>query len=249
VATALFALQPADLDPSSDRALIVSAEGAPQAPATRARIVRNALRGGAILIALLFIGLLAYGVINRAPKTGIDDSLAESRPVTAPGFELAVLHRGNLGPVLARRLRGALADGRVSLSDLRGTPVVLNFWASWCIPCREEAPLLQRTWRTQAGPAGVLFLGLDMQDLTGDARDFIRQFGIDYLNIRDPSNPVARRYQVTGVPETFFITAQGQIVGHVVGVTSAEQLRAGIAAARSGRTVGAQRGGDQKPVR
>jgi cytochrome c biogenesis protein CcmG, thiol:disulfide interchange protein DsbE len=226
----------------------MSADQASRAPAARSA-VRTALRGGAILIALLFIGLLAYGVINKAPKTGIDDSLAQSRPVAAPAFELAVLQRGDLGPILAPRLRSALADGRVSLDELRGTPLVLNFWASWCIPCRDEAPLLQRTWRSQARPAGVLFLGLDMQDFTGDARDFLREFGIDYLNIRDPTNPVARRYQVTGVPETFFITARGQIVGHVVGVTSSEQLRAGIAAARAGRTVGAERGGDQKPVR
>jgi cytochrome c biogenesis protein CcmG, thiol:disulfide interchange protein DsbE len=249
VATALFALYPVDLDPSSDGALIVSAEEATPAPTARTGVVRKALRGAAVLVPLLFIGLLAYGVINKSPKTGIDDSLARSQPVAAPGFELAVLQRGDLGPILAPRLRGALADGRVSLNELRGTPVVLNFWASWCIPCREEAPLLQRTWRNQARPAGALFLGLDMQDLTGDARDFLREFGIDYLNIRDPSNPVARRYGVTGVPETFFITARGQIVGHVVGVTSPTQLRAGIAAARSGRTAGAQRGGEQKPVR
>jgi cytochrome c biogenesis protein CcmG, thiol:disulfide interchange protein DsbE len=227
----------------------VNAKQAPPAPAARTATLRNAARGVVVVVALLFIGLLVYGVVTRAPKTGIDDDLAQSHAVTAPGFELAVLQRGELGPVLAPRLRGALADGRVSLGELRGTPVVLNFWASWCIPCRDEAPLLQRTWRRQARPAGVLFLGLDMQDLTGDARDFMHQFGIDYLNIRDPSNPVARRYEVTGVPETFFITARGQIVGHVVGVTSPEQLRAGIAAARSGRIAGAQRGGDQKSVR
>jgi cytochrome c biogenesis protein CcmG/thiol:disulfide interchange protein DsbE len=204
---------------------------------------RSAVRGLARVL-----GLLVYGVLSKAPDTSIDDSLARAQPVPAPGFELAVLQRGRLGPVLEPRLRPALADGRVALDELRGTPVVLNFWASWCIPCREEAPLLQRTWR-EARPRGVLFLGLDMQDVTDDARDFLREFGIDYLNIRDPSNPVARSYNVTGVPETFFISRTGQIVGHVVGVVSPAQLRAGVEAAMAGRTVGAQQGGEQRPVR
>jgi cytochrome c biogenesis protein CcmG/thiol:disulfide interchange protein DsbE len=109
--------------------------------------------------------------------------------------------------------------------------------------------LLERTWRQQARPRGVLFVGLDMQDITSDARDFMHEFRIDYLNIRDPSNDVARRYGVTGVPETFFISSAGAIVGHVIGVTSPTQLREGIAAAVDGRPHAARQGGAQGATR
>jgi len=209
----------------------------------RARWLRWLGRAVAGAVAAAFVGLLLYGVITKAPNTTIDDTLAHAQAPAAPPFTLAVLQHGNLGGPLTRRLAPALADGNLSLSELRGTPVVLNFWASWCVPCREEAPLLQRTWRQQARPRQVLFLGLDMQDVTEDARAFLHDFHIDYLNIRDPSNPVAHRYGVTGVPETFFITAQGKVVGHVVGESNAGQLRQGIAAAQSGRLAGRRKGG------
>lgn len=194
------------------------------------------------------VGLLLYGVIARSPNTTIDDSLSRGRAPLAPDFTLAVLQRGTLGPALTRSLRPALADGKLSLRELRGQRVVLNFWASWCPPCRQEAPLLERTWRA-ARRQGVLFVGLDMQDITQDARDFMREFRIDYLNIRDPSNPIALRYGVTGLPETYFITPSGRVVSHVIGVSTANDLRAGIAATATGRPVGARRAGAQRPTR
>lgn len=199
-------------------------------------------------VALALIALLLWGTLTAAPGTTIDDSLAQSRPVPAPSFRLEVLERGRLGDRLSARVSPALADGRLSAEELRGTPYVLNFWASWCIPCREEAPLLQRTWE-DARRRGVLFVGLDMQDVRQDARDFLRDFDIDYLNIRDPGDTVARRYEVTGIPETFFISARGEIVGHVIGVVTAEQMRTGIAAAVAGRPQEARQGGDQRPTR
>jgi cytochrome c biogenesis protein CcmG/thiol:disulfide interchange protein DsbE len=196
----------------------------------------------------MFIALLVYGLSTKSPRTDIDEALARAEAVPAPAFELPVLERGSLGSVLARRLRPALADGRVALDELRGTPVVLNFWASWCVPCRAEAPTLERGWR-RARPQGVLFLGLNMQDLTGDARAFIREFDNTYLNVRDQSNSVARDWGVTGIPETFFITAKGRIVGHVIGVVSPERLRDGVAASRSGRPLGSLEGGDRRPTK
>jgi cytochrome c biogenesis protein CcmG/thiol:disulfide interchange protein DsbE len=142
-----------------------------------------------------------------------------------------------------------LEDGAVASEELRGRPYVLNFWASWCVPCREEAPFLQETWRRARERGDVLLVGLNMQDLTEDARDFLRDFDIDYLNIRDPANEVARRFGVTGVPETFFISAEGDVVGHVIGVVSAEQLRAGMRAALGGRPTPTREGGGRRPTR
>jgi cytochrome c biogenesis protein CcmG/thiol:disulfide interchange protein DsbE len=88
-----------------------------------------------------------------------------------------------------------------------------------------------------------------MQDLTGDARRFLRTFGVDYLDIRDPGDSVARRYGVTGVPETFFIAPSGRIVAHVIGVSDAAALQAGVAATATDRPLGARRAGPQRATR
>ena len=202
----------------------------------------------ALSVAVAFVLLLAYGLASKAPDDTIDETLADGRPAAAPGFELALLQEGNLPDRLRRKLEAALSDGQVAMSELGGTPVVLNFWASWCIPCREEAPLLARSWR-RYGPRGVAFVGLNMQDLTDDARAFMTDFDNDYLNVRDPTDSVAREWGVVGIPETFFVTADGEVVGHVIGVVDERQMRDGVAAARSGRVAGARSGGDQRPTR
>jgi len=200
------------------------------------------------LVGVGFVALLAYGLIARSTNTTIDDGLAQGKATTAPGFSLALLQPGDPGAVLGPKLKAAVSDGRVSLPELRGTAVVLNFWASWCDPCRTEAPRLERGWRA-ARARGVAYLGLNMQDLTDDSRAFLREFHIDYLNVRDPGNSIARRYGVTGLPETFFIGTQGQVVGHVIGVVSEQQLSAGVAAARAGRPESVGHGGARRPTR
>jgi cytochrome c biogenesis protein CcmG, thiol:disulfide interchange protein DsbE len=198
--------------------------------------------------ALALIVLLVYGLTAQSPDTRIDESLSRNQPVPAPSFHLAVLRRGTLGGRLDDRLAPALSDGWISPAELRGTPYVLNIWASWCVPCREEAPELVRAWR-QARPRGVLFVGLDMQDAPEDARQFMEHFGIDYLNIRDRTNDTSRRYGATGIPETYFISARGEIVNHVIGVATPAQLRSGITAAIDGRPEAARQGGAQRPPR
>ncbi|HEY8866184.1 MAG TPA: TlpA disulfide reductase family protein [Solirubrobacteraceae bacterium] len=216
----------------------------PKVPVERSPL-RYAGRAVAALLAAGFIALLAYGLLTKATNTTIDDSLAKSKPVAAPSIDLPVLQRGSAASQIGAR---AFADGKISLRELRGAPVVLNFWASWCTPCREEAPRLERAWRSQS-TRGALFVGLNMQDITDDARAFMRQYHTSYLNIRDRANDVAHRYGVTGLPETFFIDARGRVVGHVIGVVSGTQLRAGITSAETGRPAGARNGGDRRKTR
>lgn len=194
------------------------------------------------------IALLLYGVLARAPDTTIDDALARSEVIRAPGFSLPVLQRGTPGAVLAKDVSRVTADGRLTLKELHGTPVVLNYWASWCIPCQVEAPVLERGWR-RARRQGVLFIGLNMQDITEDARDFLKEFDTTSLTIRDQGKDTAREWGVTGLPETFFIDARGTIVGHVIGAITPAQLQSGAGAARRGALLGAQDGGDRRPTR
>jgi cytochrome c biogenesis protein CcmG, thiol:disulfide interchange protein DsbE len=195
-----------------------------------------------------FIALLAYGLASKGTDDRIDQALASGKAAAAPSFSLDVLEPGTLPPRLRRTVGPALADGKLSLSELRGVPVVLNMWASWCSPCKEEAGRLEDGWRT-IGARGVLFLGLDIQDLSGDAHSFIDKYGATYPSVREPERNVANDYGATGIPETYFIDADGQVVAHVIGVVSDRQLADGAVAAAAGRVVGRSTGGDSFKIR
>lgn len=213
---------------------------------THTRAGRVARMFGVLALAA-FCALLVYGLVARSPDRTIDDALARQEAALAPGFALQVLLSGTPGS-LAPAWQKAAADGIVDLEELRGTPIVLNFWASWCPPCRDEAPALQRGWR-EARQKGVLFVGLDTQDAREDASDFIKQFGQDFPHVRDGTRDSARAWGTTGLPETFFISRSGEGVSHAIGAVDDEVLSAGVAAALSGRLAGATRGGSQRPLR
>jgi cytochrome c biogenesis protein CcmG, thiol:disulfide interchange protein DsbE len=192
-----------------------------------------------------FLGLLGYGLAKKSPDDTIDSRLAEGKTAAAPGFSLELLTGGTPPSVT---VTSAARDGKVGIDELRGTPVVLNFWASWCLPCEAEAPVLERGWR-RSRDDGVLFLGLDIQDLRGDARDFASRFGITYPTVREPGKKTLKRYGATAVPETFFISRDGRVVAHVIGAVSRQQLDSGVAAARTDTAVGNTKGGAQRPAR
>ena len=113
----------------------------------------------------------------------------------------------------------------VSLESLRGKVVVLNFWASWCVPaCYEEAPTLERTWRDYKDK-GVTVVGVDIQDKEEAAREFLARFEHSFPNAPDPRGRVAVDYGVYGVPETFFIDRKGRVRFKVVGSLTDETAR------------------------
>ena len=206
--------------------------------ATRIATIAVATAAALALVALLAAGLL------RTDGSGIDAALAQGKPAVAPQFDLEVLNRGKLRPELAA-LGPKFDDGRITNADLRGTPVVLNLWASWCGPCREEAPDL-RAVSESVSAEGVLFLGLNSLDGKTPARAFVREHRLRYPNVREYENTTTRSLGAKAFPETFFLDARGRIVGHVIGTITAKQLRKGITAARTGRPIASYRGGQQR---
>jgi cytochrome c biogenesis protein CcmG, thiol:disulfide interchange protein DsbE len=106
--------------------------------------------------------------------------------------------------------------GRVSLAAYRGKPVVLNFWASWCDPCKSEAAVLERDWSSYR-TRGVVFLGVDYHDLASDARRFVSHHALTFTMLRDGSGKVTGSYGVSQVPETYVLSRQGRVVAHLAG--------------------------------
>ncbi|MEW6581333.1 MAG: redoxin domain-containing protein [Actinomycetota bacterium] len=183
---------------------------------------RRQLVVGAVSLALAggVVALLVAGLVARGTSTALDDAIVAGRPRPAPAFSLPILVNGR---AIGRR------DGQqLSLSDLRGRPVVLNFWASWCTPCKSEAPRLEAAWVRHRGQ-GVVMLGVDVQDLSDDARAFVRRYRQTYPSVRDRHDATFTAYGLTGVPETFFVDGGGRVRAHVIGEISTRQLDEGIA--------------------
>ena len=152
---------------------------------------------------------------------------------------------GRQAPDLDLRL---LDGGVVRLLDYRGRVVFLNFWASWCPPCRAEARLLEETWR-QVKERGIVFLGVNIQDTDEGARRFIEEFGITYPNGRDPQSRIAIDYGVYGIPETFFIDREGRITYKHIGALGWDLLGVKLAEADRGFVSREGRGSGYQSVR
>ncbi|HVB75667.1 MAG TPA: TlpA disulfide reductase family protein [Ktedonobacteraceae bacterium] len=166
-----------------------------------------------VVVSLLNVGLLALlwtQLLTPAQNATPGSTTTAADPLIghpAPAFTLSALNTPT-------------GQSKLSLSDYKGKAIVLNVWASWCVPCNQEAPLLQAAWKQmQAKGQNVVFLGIDFQDSSSDALSFMHKYKIGYPNVLDADGSVSINYGVTGVPETIFINRNGIVVSHV-----AEQL-------------------------
>ncbi len=163
------------------------------------------------VVLLALVGLLAYGLL------------------TPPKDPPSVLTPGKPAPTFA------LQDTAGKVHDLSayrqaGKPVVVNFWASWCVPCHQEATALAEAAR-QSG-SKVQFLGVLYNDKTGKDRDFVQKYGVPYPTVLDPNSGTAIRYGIAQIPDTFIVDAQGNIAYHHLGaVTDSPALLAEFQAA------------------
>jgi cytochrome c biogenesis protein CcmG/thiol:disulfide interchange protein DsbE len=157
------------------------------------------------IAALAVLGLLAFGLIKKS-SGGVE--IGEATPVTT-----------------LPELNGS---GTGSLADYRGEWVLVNVWASWCGPCREESPALERISRRHRSRLTVL--GIDTRDLSDDGRDFLAEFGISYPQLRDGDGDYARELGTTGVPESFLVGPDGTLVDHFPGPFADDEAIEGFAA-------------------
>ena len=163
--------------------------------------------------------MVVVAAVTAIMVSGSDDG--SSQQGLAPGAEANSARVGEAAPDFT--LSG-LDGGTVRLSDYRGTPVVLNFWASWCTPCRKEFPLFRETLAAKGGQFAMV--GVSTGDLRRDAKQFAADQHADWPNGFDADNSVARGYGVDPLPQTFFIRADGTIASHVVrGLDRAELNR------------------------
>lgn len=166
------------------------------------------------------VGLLAYGFTTNPREIPSPLLGRPAAPFSLPLFD----------------------GGRFALDAHRGKVVVINFWASWCVPCREEAPLLEAAWRAYRD-RGVVLVGVNFQDTEAAARAFIAEFGLTFPNGPDPGGRLAIDYGVYGIPELFFVGRDGQItykhvgaVGQAIMVAKIEEALRGAVTAGEGRS-------------
>ncbi len=174
-------------------------------PTTASKKIKSACIFELVAVAI-FAVLVGYGLFAVSQKSG---PLSEG---PAPSFSLPLL-----------------GGGQFSLESQRGRAVVLNFWASWCAPCRSEAPALTSVWEKYRRKE-VIFVGIAYQDTESKAQEFLEQFAITYPNGLDERSTIAKAYRIRGVPETFFITRDGQIDGVHIGSISEDILTAKVEA-------------------
>jgi cytochrome c biogenesis protein CcmG/thiol:disulfide interchange protein DsbE len=170
-----------------------------------------------VVVAVALVALLVYGVVHGGQNTTLDDAVKQGKHPAAPGYTLQ-------RPVL----NGA---GQKSLADYRGQVVVLNFWASWCEPCRGEAPILEKAQASLTSTHAGTVLGATYNDAPEDSAQFEHEFKVAYPSVRDVGTELAQKYGTRALPETFVIDKSGRIVAISRGAVKQSWLDGAIAEA------------------
>jgi len=155
----------------------------------------------AVLAVLALVGLLVYGLVSKGSSRV---TVGEQAPTAS-----------------LPRLEGG---GEGSLAEYEGRWVLVNFWASWCVPCKQEAPALEEFQRQHGGPKFTV-LGIDTRDLTDDGREFARRYGLSYPQLRDGGGGAAHGFGTTGVPENFLVDPTGKVRWLLPGPVDEEYLQ------------------------
>jgi len=165
-----------------------------------------------VVAGLVTVGLLiviGYALWQRSKATPTEGP--------APGFAVTMYEFNQM----------AMSGESASLAGLRGKAVVVNFWASYCVPCQQEAPMLERVWNDYRD-RGVIFLGINTEDPLKEALDYLVEYKVTYPNAPDQGGRMEKAYRITGIPETFVISTQGEIVRHLLSVPNERDLRNAI---------------------
>ena len=146
-----------------------------------------------IFAAVALIALLVYGVVTVGESETLDDAVRRGERPVAPSQTLP-----------------RLGGGESSIAAMKGKPVIVNFWASWCDPCKEEAPALLRA-HEQIRKAGGTVLGVTVDDSSPDSQKFVEEFKLPFPSLRDVDGELGEEFGRTGVPETFVIDREGRV--------------------------------------
>ena len=176
------------------------------------------------VLVLSFFALMAFGLANRSPVTGRSGETRVGKP--APEFSMPLL-----------------GGGEFRTEDHRGSPMVINFWASWCPPCRQESPGFERVWQRYQDQ-GIQLVGVDIQDTEEEALAYVREFGLSFPNGRDTDGKITIEYGVIGLPVTFFVSSDGVVEGRWVGALPEDRLESWTQALISGSTPGGEAEGE-----
>jgi cytochrome c biogenesis protein CcmG/thiol:disulfide interchange protein DsbE len=147
-----------------------------------------------VAASLALVALLVYGVVGAGPSSTLDDAVAAGKKPVVPSRELPLLDGGTAAP-----------------ADFRGKPMIVNFWASWCEPCKDEAPVLERAQARLAAKGGTI-LGVTVNDQSDRSREFAQRYGLRFPSVRDVEDQLGEDFDRIGVPETFVVDRGGRIV-------------------------------------
>lgn len=200
-----------------------------ETPHPRLRLLGQSVAVGFVLFLLV---TLVVSLVRTNDGARYVTKVDQGQRPSAPRFDLPVILRKE--QTWPSALRPTIGDGRLSLAELRGQFSVINFWASWCLPCKAEAPAFARAADRYSGQ--VAFVGIDVQDSAGAARAFLRRYKVNYVSLRDPSNGTYNAYGLTGVPETYFVDRRGRTVAHEIGRVREADLMRLVAELRRGST-------------